>query len=188
MEALADSSMTKHLEHKYGSKKGMLRFLTYQAVMNLGLYRQFRVGNLDQDQRLVFVCMGNICRSPLAEVYARKLGRVAASCGIECESGYPADDRAIKFARRLELNLENHRTKNVRDFEFAENDIIIGMEPRHLRLIKELNINVSRLGLIGCWHPQSIAYIHDPFNCSIQYFNRCESIIIDSVKGMICES
>jgi protein-tyrosine phosphatase len=81
--------------------------------------------------RLIFVCTGNICRSPYAEAAARRLGIAAISSGIDTQEGLPADPTAIAEAARRGLNLSSHRTTRWQDVEVHGGDIIIAMQLRH---------------------------------------------------------
>jgi protein-tyrosine phosphatase len=72
--------------------------------------------------RVLFVCLGNICRSPLAEavVRARAVRRglddrfVFASAGTgDWHVGCPADRRSVAIARRFGLGLDRHRARQI---------------------------------------------------------------------------
>jgi protein-tyrosine phosphatase len=76
--------------------------------------------------RILFVCLGNICRSPLAEaIFNEKAGKLnlkveADSCGFESfHRGDPADPRSIAVARNHGIDLNSHTARmfTVRDFE-----------------------------------------------------------------------
>ncbi len=173
----------------YGSKTGFLRFWYYQCLLKAGVFNQ--QGDCLHRQperpykRLVFVCVGNICRSPLAEAYAKSLGVEAASFGLSCTEGFPADPRAIEFGRKVGLDLLSHRTVNVVNFRIREGDLLIGMEPKHtekLVSLFRLSIPITLAGM-ACRKP--IAYIHDPYNCSKSYFDRCETTVLDAVRGIL---
>lgn len=167
---------------RFGSKNGLLRYFTYGLLFQLGAYRRFSAPRPERHQRLVFVCSGNICRSPLAEAYARSLGWNAKSCGLDCRDGFPADPRALQFARRLGLDLEKHSTVNVRNFDFFESDLVVLMEPSHISAFEQKVGKGYLLALAGNYCKSPTPYIHDPFNCRIEFFNRCEQKIIEAVR------
>lgn len=170
---------------QFGSKTGFARFCYHWAMWVAGAYRKYSpdAGSL-ANRRLVFICSGNICRSPLAEVYARSLGMEAASCGLNCGDNYPADPRAREFAKEQRLSLEHHKTVNVRDFEFRDSDLIVVMEPSHIdQFEKKVGTNYTLL-LAGSYCKTPIPYIHDPFNCCPAFFIRCESKVMESVRGL----
>ncbi|WP_350310632.1 hypothetical protein [Marinobacter sp. SS13-12] len=170
---------------QFGSKTGFVRFYYHRARAFTGAYRKYSRNAVSvASRRLVFICSGNICRSPLAEVYARSLGMEAASCGLNCGDAFPADPRAREFAREQGLSLEDHRTVNVRDFEFQDSDLIVVMEPSHIDQFEKKVGKNHILVLAGSYCRKPIPYIHDPFNCCPAFFTRCETLVMESVRGL----
>ena len=91
--------------------------------------------------RVLFVCMGNICRSPTAEgVFRRVVLERAPQLPIEIDSagthdyhvGEPPDARAIAAAARRGIDLRGLRARQVREDDFAGFDLIVAMD-RHNR-------------------------------------------------------
>lgn len=87
--------------------------------------------------RILFVCMGNICRSPTAEgVFRRLAAERAPGVEIEVDSagthdyhvGDPPDPRAIAAAARRGVDLRRLRARAVRDEDFERFDLIIAMD------------------------------------------------------------
>ena len=173
-------------EH-FGSRNGFARYLGYWFLAQLGRYRNYQLRTITGEGRIVFICNGNICRSPLAEVYARSLGREAASCGFGCRGGFPADPRAIRFAESQGLSLESHQTINIANFEFRDSDLLVLMEPSHLRLYREKVDKAERkhrILLAGNYCEKPNPYIHDPFTCCNEFFERCELRVMEAVRGI----
>lgn len=83
---------------------------------------------------ILFVCTGNICRSPLAEVIARKMFEgasiVFSSAGTHAIPGDQATEHAQTVARGRSLDLSGHRAKRLDQSEPP--DIVIGMTAGHL--------------------------------------------------------
>jgi protein-tyrosine phosphatase len=87
--------------------------------------------------RILFVCMGNICRSPTAEgVFRRVVAERAPGVEIEVDSagthdyhvGDPPDPRSIAAAARRGVDLRRLRAREVRDEDFERFDLIIAMD------------------------------------------------------------
>lgn len=177
--------MGQWMYERFGSKTGFVRFFYHRALAFVGVYRKYSL-NADTagSRRLVFICSGNICRSPLAEVYARSLGMDAASCGLNCGDDYPADPRAREFAKEQGLSLEQHKTVNVRDFEFKGSDVIVVMEPSHIEQFEQKIGKNYTLVLAGSYCRNPSPYIHDPFSCCPAFFKRCETKVMESVRGL----
>ncbi|MGH2855103.1 MAG: low molecular weight protein-tyrosine-phosphatase [Solirubrobacteraceae bacterium] len=96
--------------------------------------------------RLLFVCLGNICRSPTAEGVMRALVRDAGlQERIEVDSagtgswhvGEPPDARATRVARRRGIELEG-AARQVWPHDFAEFDLILAMDASNLRNLRRL--------------------------------------------------
>ena len=87
--------------------------------------------------RVLFVCMGNICRSPTAEgVFRRLVAERAPDLGIEIDSagthdyhvGEPPDRRAIEAALRRGIDIRGLRARLVGVKDFAQFDLVIAMD------------------------------------------------------------
>jgi len=96
---------------------------------------------------VLFVCMGNICRSPTAEGVFRAQAKHAGlldrllieSAGIgDWHVGQPPDNRAIAHARRRGYDLDGLRARQVRREDFARFDYVLAMDLRNLRDLKAL--------------------------------------------------
>jgi protein-tyrosine phosphatase len=87
--------------------------------------------------RVLFVCLGNICRSPTAEaVFRQLLARSQTPLAIEVDSagigdwhiGEPPDERAQAAARRRGLDMSGLRARQVVHDDFALFDLILAMD------------------------------------------------------------
>jgi protein-tyrosine phosphatase len=87
--------------------------------------------------RVLFVCMGNICRSPTAEgVFRHYLRTQAPDLEVEIDSagthdyhvGDPPDPRTVKAAARRGIDLSGLRARQVQDDDFERFDLILAMD------------------------------------------------------------
>ncbi len=91
------------------------------------------------------VCMGNICRSPLAQgVLQYKLGRAGldqrvqvASAGTHSDRGSPADPRAVAAAARRGYDLAAIRSRRLVDADFERYQWLIAMDESNHRVLLE---------------------------------------------------
>jgi protein-tyrosine phosphatase len=90
--------------------------------------------------RVLFVCTGNICRSPTAEGVFRHLVREAGLEGrIATDSagthgyhvGEPPDRRSVACARRRGIDISDLRARQVRALDFEEFDLLLAMDEGH---------------------------------------------------------
>ena len=95
--------------------------------------------------RLLFVCTGNTCRSPLAEAIARKVAVErglsdveVASAGTSAWDGAPASDGALLVGMERRLDLSGHRAQSLTRRLVESSDLILAMGPHHLERIEAL--------------------------------------------------
>ena len=94
-------------------------------------------------QRVLIVCMGNICRSPTAEEVLRSRIREAGlaiqvdSAGTEdYHVGSPPDARSIQHAQRRGYDLSHLRARQVSRRDFSEFDLILAADTENLVALK----------------------------------------------------
>lgn len=110
---------------------------------------------------LVFVCWGNICRSPMAERVA--LGWAAregldalriSSAGVSAEElGNPIDPRAARVLRAAGYDAAGHRARRITGPEILGSDLVIGMEDHHLTRMRHLAPAATNLHLLTDFDP-----------------------------------
>lgn len=132
---------------------------------------------------VLFVCLGNICRSPTAEgvfrnhVLAAGLGpRLSAdSAGIGgWHAGDPPDDRAIAAAARRGVDISDLRVRKVRPADFADFDLIVGMDRQNVADLERLRPKGARAH-VGLYLAEALGWdaeIPDPYYEDAAAFDR----------------
>jgi protein-tyrosine phosphatase len=98
-----------------------------------------------KERRILFVCTGNICRSPTAEGVLRHLAR-SESMELHIESaglgdwhiGQPPDERSQHHARNRGYDLSTQRARQVKARDFEDFDMILAMDSGHLRALQKM--------------------------------------------------
>ncbi|WP_100643213.1 low molecular weight phosphatase family protein [Alteromonas facilis] len=160
------------IANRYGSKKGLLRYYWYGLLQRLGIYSKYRLNTHNEINRLVYICSGNICRSPLGDVYARSLGFESVSFGLHCRGGDEAFEKTLQYGLQQSLPIEEHRSQNISHYEPRKGDLLIVMEPNHLEDLETQFPETPKL-LLGFLTDWENVYIHDPFNTNVVFFDRC---------------
>ncbi|MCQ0989816.1 low molecular weight protein-tyrosine-phosphatase [Jiella marina] len=100
---------------------------------------------MSQTPAVLFVCLGNICRSPLAEAAFRAAAE-RAQMTVEVDSaglgrwhlGYPPDPRAQAVARRNGIDISERRARQIREEDFHRFDYVIGLDSENLAGLRRL--------------------------------------------------
>lgn len=134
----------------------------------------------DSVQSVLFVCKGNICRSPLAEVYFQSLvekeGRqmTVRSAGLETTTGKPAHMNAQVVAQEQGLSLDAHATTQVHRELLDQSDLIIVMEIVQKDRMHCLYPNTKgKVVLLGRFDSIGSLEIADPYSGTSEDFRFC---------------
>ena len=104
-------------------------------------------GEPQPDFGVLFVCMGNICRSPTVEgVFRQRVARDLRDWTIEIDSagthayhvGKPPDARARRAAERRGIDLSDLRARRVVERDFARFDLVLAMDPLNVAVLEEV--------------------------------------------------
>lgn len=122
-------------------------------------------------QHILTLCIGNICRSPLAQaLLARELPEHKVwSAGLGALVGAPADANAIQIAKENGIDLSAHRAQQVTSFMCEQTELILVMEQSHKAQLEQIYPQVRgkvfRLGQFGQFD------IEDPYRKPRQAFD-----------------
>jgi protein-tyrosine phosphatase len=145
---------------------------------------------------LLFVCLGNICRSPFAGLLAqqrlteiRVVGTVARSAGIKTtQSGHPPLE-ACEAARAYGISLESHRPVLLTADLMRAHDLVVVMELQQLDHLRSVYTELaSRIVLLSLFDPDATGYdrynIEDPFMRPPAVFAACYRRIDRAVTAL----
>ncbi len=148
---------------------------------------------------ILFVCLGNICRSPAAEaIMIRAVEARGLSTLIRCDSagtygghaGEPADSRMIRHAAERSIHITS-RSRQLRQSDLQSFDMIIGMDRSNVANIRALDRTGTysekiKLMTDYCRHI-SADEVPDPYYGGSEGFERVLDILEDACEGVLDE-
>jgi len=149
--------------------------------------------------RVLFVCMGNICRSPTAEGVFRKLhGELAPGLALQVDSagthayhvGEPPDARSYAAAKARGVDISGHRGRQATFQDFHQFDYVIAMDSDNLRRLQSLRPTESRavLRLLLEYAPDvGLLDVPDPYYGGPGGFERVLDLVEQGSRGLLEE-
>ncbi|EGR2796185.1 phosphotyrosine protein phosphatase [Vibrio navarrensis] len=138
--------------------------------------------------KILVVCVGNICRSPTGERVLQKLlpHKTIASAGIAAEKsrlvGKPADAMAIEVAAEHGVDVENHHSQQLTPQLCSQYDLILVMEKGHMEALTQIAPEArGKTMLFGQWIGQKD--IPDPYRQSKEAFDYAYKLIDEAAQA-----
>lgn len=149
-------------------------------------------------ERVLFVCLGNICRSPLAEGVMRHL---VAERGLEdrievasagtggWHVGEAPDPRSQAVAEENGVSLDGQAARKIRPADFREFTRVLAMDRTNLRELESLAPPgaPARLGLLREFDPEGPGDVPDPYYGGDDGFSRVYEMVERSCRQLLDE-
>jgi protein-tyrosine phosphatase len=146
--------------------------------------------------RVLFVCTGNICRSPLAEAVFKDLVQKRGlepryevdSAGTHgYHEGDPADPRTIRVGEKHGIRVDSI-ARELRDDDFTTFDVLVAMDRGHVREMRARCPKAlqSKLLLMPDYDPEgALKDVPDPYYGSFDGFEQIYRILVGCSRGLL---
>ena len=148
---------------------------------------------LEGKGRMVFVCYGNIMRSPLAEkicsvlVNNSQLGFETASYGFHQNTQRKSPDECIKAASKLGIDLTAHRSQWLQQKDIQSSDILFVFDRKNETLLESF-YTANNVFNLAVFIPSGLGVydqIEDPYNKGLDETIKCYLLITEAIKLII---
>lgn len=145
---------------------------------------------------IMFICTGNVCRSPMAHAYLQKkiydLNKeneyIISSCGTQAVQGQSATDNAIKSMEKYGINLMKHRATNIENSDILNYDLIFALTKNHKKQILEIYPSIKdKVFVLKEYINKEEKYIDidDPWGLDINVYDATAKDIVENVDKLL---
>jgi len=149
---------------------------------------------MKKQHSILFVCLGNICRSPIAEGVAKKIIK-EQNFDLYIESrgtgtwhvGEQACFNSRKVCKLHNVDIENHRAKTITQEDIQNFDTIIALDDKNISSLEAMGIkNLKKLGFYG-FDNQDVPdpYFFNGFDGFEKVYNMIEISVDNLLKNLV---
>jgi len=144
--------------------------------------------------KVLIICTGNICRSPMAEVMIRSLLTnkqreviKLSSAGTNSPGGISAEPYAIQAMKDFGVDITGHRSRSLKREMVLESNLILVMEHIHAQLIKKMAPHYKdKVRLLKEFGPNKAPEdVFDPYGGSLADYQECATTIKECLQGVM---
>lgn len=136
-------------------------------------------------KKILFVCSGNTCRSPMAQGIFNKLAKeknldyIAESAGILTKTGLPYSQNSVTACKEMDIDIENGKSVSILDVNINEYDLFVPMSVSHAQALVAYGADKDKIMLLKS------TGVSDPYGGNLDVYRECCKEIYQSILKLI---
>jgi protein-tyrosine phosphatase len=179
------SAWKLRMAQSHGRKQAFMVHLLSRVLSFAGAYQQYETVDWKRVSRLIFICKGNICRSPYCEARARALGLPALSRGLEAVPGRSPNPVVAAAGKRRGVDMSSMSSALFQWSEVRDGDLLVTMEAGQARRLLDSRSGPSpQITLLGLWSRPQRPFIQDPLGMREEYVETCLTVLDSAINNI----
>lgn len=144
--------------------------------------------------KVLFVCTGNTCRSPMAEGILRDLAKNKSlnieveSAGVAALDGSPVSNNSIEAMKNIGIDIENYTSNMLTKYMVEESDLVLTMAKSHKNIIlRNYSPKNKKIYTIHEYINSSDGDVIDPYGGNLNIYEKTRDEIYQLIEKGISE-
>lgn len=136
-------------------------------------------------KKILFVCSGNTCRSPMAQGIFNKIAKekslefIAESAGIITQTGLPYSENSVLACKDFDVDIANGKSVSILDVNLSDYDFFVPMSVSHAQALVAYGVDKDKIIILKS------TGVSDPYGGDLQVYKACCNEIYECILKLV---